>query len=330
MQCDTCGTQLPAGAAYCPTCGSVTPSNVSSSGVAPSDPTVFTSYGESSQNPYPSGEAPQSPYPHPDPYTNSSTAPPPPAVRRRRLSAMIIALLIVLALLIVAAGGAFYFFKVASSTRQPATHSQAAQATPTAQTPQSMYSQVTQGTPVLDDPLLKNDTNNWTEGTSSDGTTSCGFTGGAYHAKANPQNTYSLCMAQGTNFSDFAYQVQMTIAKGEFGGMVFRADSAQVKYYSFFIDRYGNYTLVTSVDNTGTRDYVLQKGTSSFIRTGLNQVNTLAVIARGNTIYLYINEQYITSANDSSYHAGQIGVFGGNMNQAPADVVFSRVQVWNV
>jgi hypothetical protein len=122
----------------------------------------------------------------------------------------------------------------------------------------------------------------------------------------------------------------MSIVKGEFGGMVFRADSSQSKYYSFFIDRSGNYTLVTSVDNTGNHNYVLRTGTSALIRTDLNQVNTLAVIARGSNIYLYINQQYITSASDSSYHAGQIGVFGGNVTQAPADVVFSRVQVWHL
>ncbi len=37
MQCSACGTQLPVGTAYCPTCGSVTPYQVSSSGVSPSD-----------------------------------------------------------------------------------------------------------------------------------------------------------------------------------------------------------------------------------------------------------------------------------------------------
>ena len=336
MQCNTCGTQMPAGAAYCPTCGSVTPYQVSSTGVSPSDSTsVYTSYGESSQHPYTT----------PHPYAAPSTAPPPPPVRRRRPSVTMIALLIVLVLLIIAAGGILYF-RTASPTGQTQSHasptapaqqvtatpSTAVQdtATPSAQTPQSLYDQVTQGSPVLDDPLLRNDTNNWTESTSADGKFSCMFTGGAYHARAQPKNSYMLCVAQATNFSDFAYQVQMSIVKGEFGGMVFRADGSQSKYYSFFIDGSGNYTLITSVDNTGTHDYVLRQGTSALIRTGLNQVNTLAVIARGSSIYLYINQKYIASASDSSYHAGQIGVFGGNVTQAPADVVFSRVQVWNL
>ena len=361
MQCSSCGKELPVGVAYCPSCGSVTPYQTSSSGVSPADPTIYTSYGDgggSSQNPYADvGESAQNPYgdagessqnPYlltPNPYAAPATAPPPPSVHRRRPSVAVIALLVVLVLLL-AGGGGLLYFKIASSSGQPQTHasptaapqqitttpSPVAQATttPAAQSPQSLYDQVAQGAPVVDDPLLKNDTNNWDESTSADGNNSCAFSGGAYHAKAQQQNAYMLCMAQASNFADLAFQVQMTIAKGEFGGMVFRADNTQSKYYSFFIDRSGNYTLITSVDNTGNNDYTLSKGTSSFIRTGLNQVNTLTIIARGSNIYLYINQQFITSASDTRYQAGQIGVFGGNVSQAPADVIFSRVQVWKV
>jgi hypothetical protein len=185
-----------------------------------------------------------------------------------------------------------------------------------------------QATPALDDPLRTNDTNNWTESSSADG--GCAFTGGAYHAIAQQKDMYMQCMAQATNFSDLAYQVRMTIVTGEFGGIVFRTDSSQSKYYSFFIDRSGTYTLITSVDDTGTHDYTLRKGTSAFIKTGLNQTNLLTIIAHGSNISLYINQQYITSASDSSYHAGEIGVFGGDYTQAPADVVFRHLQVWKV
>ncbi len=183
MQCPVCGTQLPAGAAYCPTCGSVTPYNVSSSGVSPSDTTIASSYAESGQHPY----APSNPY----------TAPPPPPPPRR-LSAGKTVLLIVLVLLIVGAGGALYL-KTAPPAGQPQPHAspttQARQvtATPSAQTPQTLYAQITQTTPALDDPLLMNDTNNWTVTTSASGKFSCTFSGGVYHASAQPKNTYALC-----------------------------------------------------------------------------------------------------------------------------------------
>ncbi len=258
-------------------------------------------------------------------------ATPPPPPRRRRLSAGKTVLLIVLVLLIVGAGGALYL-RTAPPSGQPQPHASATTqapqvtATTSAQTPQALYAQVTQGPPTLNDPLSTNDANNWTEMTSADGKFSCAFSGGVYHVSA----PFMPCLAQARNFGDLAYQVQMTIVKGEFGGIVFRVDSSQTKYYTFYIDRYGTYTLKTSVDNTGNRDYVLGTGTSARFRTGLNQANLLTVIARGSNIYLYINQQYITRASDSTYRNGQIGVFGGNNSQAPADVVFSHAQVWNV
>ncbi len=257
--------------------------------------------------------------------------PPPPPPRRRRLSAGKTVLLIVLVLLIVGAGGVLYL-RTAPPSGQPQPHASATTqapqvtATTSAQTPQALYAQVTQGPPTLNDPLSTNDANNWTEMTSADGKFSCAFSGGVYHVSA----PFMPCLAQARNFGDLAYQVQMTIVKGEFGGIVFRVDSSQTKYYTFYIDRYGTYTLKTSVDNTGKRDYVLGTGTSARFRTGLNQANLLTVIARGSNIYLYINQHYITRASDSTYRTGQIGVFGGNNSQAPADVVFSHAQVWNV
>jgi hypothetical protein len=324
MQCSVCRTQLPTGVAYCPTCGSVTPFHVSSSGVSPSDPTVAS---------FPSAESSPNPY-TPNPYAAPPPPPPPPPPHRGGLSAGRSILLLVLLLLIVGAGGILYF-----RTALPAGQRQA-HASPTpiqrtataasAQTPQELYDQVTQIPPTLDGPLRTNDTSNWTESTSADNKYSCAFRGGAYHAIAQPQNASMLCLAQATNFGDLAYQVQMTIVTGEFGGMVFRVDSSQTKYYSFLIDRSGTYSLITSVDNTGTRDYVLHKGTSAFFKAGLNQVNLIAVIARGRSIYLYINQHYITSASDRSYRAGQIGLFGGNYTQAPADVVFRHVQIWQL
>jgi len=265
------------------------------------------------------------------PYTPSSPyAAPPPQPRRRWLSTGKNVLLIVLVLLIVGAGGALYLRTALLSGQQQPHASPTIQApqvmtTLSVQTPQALYAQITHGTPALDDPLSTNNTNNWTETTSADGKFSCAFSGGVYHVSA----PYTPCLAQATNFGDLAYQVQMIIVNGEFGRMVFRADGSQTKYYSFFIDHNGTYKLITSVDNTGTHDHVLRNGTSSFIRTSLNQTNMLTIIALGSSIYLYINQQYITNASDTTYRAGQMGVFGGNSSEAPADVIFSHAQVWN-
>jgi hypothetical protein len=83
----------------------------------------------------------------------------------------------------------------------------------TATTPQDLYTLATSGNPVLNDPLTSPDTNNW-DTLTYDLVGSCGFIGGTYHA-IMPQTGYvSLCLAQATNFHNFAFQIQMTFIKG--------------------------------------------------------------------------------------------------------------------
>lgn len=258
----------------------------------------------------------------------------------------LIALIVGLILLLIAGSGVIYYATVfrpnqlhaqANSTAeaqstatmhaQQAATSQAQQATATAfaNTPQGIYNRATSGSPVLDDPLSQNDTNNWNEGT---GNSSCTFTGGAYHASDQLKNNTVYCSASSTNFSNFVYQVQMTIVKGEFGGIFFRFNIAKFKGYQFNIGQDGTYSLYLSVDSTGTHDQLLRSGSSSFFKTGLNQTNLIAIVASGSNIYLYVNKQYVTSASDSTYNSGQIGVLAGNIT-VPTEVMFRNAQVWN-
>ena len=92
MQCSSCGTQLPMEVAYCPTCGAVTPYNVSRSEIAPYDLTAVSS--SSSAPPQapppptqygspPYGVPQQNPYEPLNPYAVPLQAPPPPQPRRQ-------------------------------------------------------------------------------------------------------------------------------------------------------------------------------------------------------------------------------------------------------
>lgn len=91
MQCRSCGTRLPVGAAFCPTCGVATLSNVSGSGVSPYDPTAAPSPpgAPPQESPLPPtqyasppyGVSLQNPYEQLIPYT---VAPPPPPLLQLR------------------------------------------------------------------------------------------------------------------------------------------------------------------------------------------------------------------------------------------------------
>jgi hypothetical protein len=140
-----------------------------------------------------------------------------------------------------------------------------------------------------------------------------------------PQKGYiAPCFAQATSFSNFTYQVQMIIVKGDQGGIAFRANSKNGAFYYFHINQNGSYALETYSGYNSTA--VLKQGTSPAIKTGLNQTNVIAVVANGNSLVLYVNKQQIASVNDGTYSNGQIGVIAES-TQNPTEVAFTNAEV---
>jgi hypothetical protein len=139
------------------------------------------------------------------------------------------------------------------------------------------------------------------------------------------QAGFIACNAEATTFGELAYQVQMTILKGDRGGIFFRQVGSQGPYYYFSITVTGSYELDASTD--GKNLTILRKGTSSAIKTGLNQSNLLAVVAQGSMIDLYVNGQHIDQISDTTSSSGLIGVAADASHQ-PAEVAFSNAQVW--
>jgi hypothetical protein len=200
------------------------------------------------------------------------------------------------------------------------------QAQATANTFQNIYTKVTSGIPVLHSSLALQDRYNWDIYNSTDGG-ACTFTGGELHAIAFSQGFYVPCFALATNFSNFAYQVQMTIHEGDEGGIVFRADDANSRYYFLRIGSDGFYSLYISKDDT--HNLALTYASSAAIHTAPNQPNLLTVIAQGDNFSLYINKQYVGSTHDGSYSSGEIGVYAADSNNR-TDVSFSNAEVWSL
>src|SRR5947209_2979891 len=97
---------------------------------------------------------------------------------------------------------------------------QAGNATATATTLAGIFTAATSGASALNDPLSDNTANHKWDQTSGRVNGMCVFTGGAYHALEAQQGFIQRCLAQPTNFSDFAYQVQPTIATGSRDGII--------------------------------------------------------------------------------------------------------------
>jgi hypothetical protein len=248
---------------------------------------------------------------------------------RRGLSASVTALFIILTLLIFGGGGglAYYatIFHPAELHAQATVVAQnvAAEATARSATinPQQLYTQITSSTPSITDPLNNVNSSIW------EATTSCNLTNGAYHASIAIKSEIVFCRALSTDFHNVAFQVQMTILKGDLGGLMFRGSldaSNQVQSYFFALDPVGGYHLFTLL---GGGLNPLREDTSPAITSGLNKPNLITVIARDNRFYLYVNKQFVAVVRDNLYSSGLVGLFALDL-KLPTDVVFSNAQMW--
>src|SRR6266702_1889162 len=156
--------------------------------------------------------------------------------------------------------------------------------TPALQNPYPSFS----GTLVLNDPLNNNSQGyNWDEGTGT-----CQFSARGYLITETQQKRFQYCTARTTDFSNFAYQVQMVITKGDYGGIIFRANATTGQYYYPRIGQDGSYYLLVYVDNQASHARILTSGLTPSIHMVLNQSNLVAVVAEdeGNlTLVLFSN-----------------------------------------
>lgn len=200
----------------------------------------------------------------------------------------------------------------------------------TATAMQELYIQATSGNPTLNDSLQRQNSSKW-DVVNNSGEGSCSFKDNAYHAAALQADYLFACFATVPSFSNFAYQVQMTILQGDYGGITFRANGVNSKYYYFRVSKDGGYDLSVSHDTNSAHDQILQSGiASSIISTGLNQPNIVAVLANGSNFYLYVNQKFLVQVHDNTYQSGQIGVFGGDFASTLGDVAFTNAKVWKI
>jgi eukaryotic-like serine/threonine-protein kinase len=156
----------------------------------------------------------------------------------------------------------------------------------------------------------------------------CQFRGGAYHVSTTISGSRHWCDASPV-FSNFAFEVQMTILKGDTGGITFRAEDALNTTYVFSVGQNGRCELYIAQGTSNTRTLV-QPVLSLAVHQGLGKTNTIAVVAQGNTITLHVNHQQIASVTDSTSSHGLIGLVVSS--HAPGgyltEVAYSNARVW--
>lgn len=172
--------------------------------------------------------------------------------------------------------------------------------------------------PTIDDPMTHyNVQTQWSTGTH------CTFANGVLHLHSIGVN---YCLANAQTFTDFHYQIQMTLLEGSQAGVVFRADGDSHVYY-FFIDKHGKYGVeqVNQPNNS--------KMLSAGLIQGLKRTNQLDVVALGSDIKVFVNRQFVAEVQDSTFPSGYVGVCVDldMSDSAQANVttaIFQDTKVW--
>ncbi len=186
--------------------------------------------------------------------------------------------------------------------------------------PAALYTYVTSRYPTVNDPMSAQDSNQW------DNTGSCVYAHGAYRVMVNTTG-YAKCIERAKNFSNFAYQLQMTIVTGDAGGLIFRTDKAITTYYRFSLDTssqgISRLLACNKCSNSTNPTILFQKA----LPVKVNQTYTITVIAQKNILYFFINGQFIVSIQDGTAQSGELGVYAYEFTHS-TEVLFSNMKVW--
>ncbi|MHB8598760.1 MAG: serine/threonine protein kinase [Ktedonobacteraceae bacterium] len=152
----------------------------------------------------------------------------------------------------------------------------------------------------------------------------CQFTGDAYQNSIPQAGSFSACYAESTDYSNFFYEMQVSITQGDQGGVLFRRDSTSGSFYYFHIDSSGKFALDLYQNDILVK--TLAGGSNTIIDTTLGHTNLLAVQANGSAIVLFVNKHSIGSVINGILIHGQIGVMANAVTD-PTVVMFSNARV---
>jgi hypothetical protein len=173
---------------------------------------------------------------------------------------------------------------------------------------------------VLDDPLTDNNKGNqWLTDEY------CAFQNGTYTDHVLNTKTFAACTATKQNFSDFSFEVTMKNLTGAGGGIAFRSNVSESRYYLFMIYTDGYYSL--SKYSKADRMTTIVKGTiANFDAQGPIRLGVTAV---GSKIQLFTNGQLLNEANDSTFTTGHVGVVVVNEDSITS-AQFTDAKVWQL
>lgn len=200
---------------------------------------------------------------------------------------------------------------------------------------EATYASLTNSNPSLSYSLVSNASGNYKWEERAD----CTFAAQAYHVSDNttdntsstPPDNFNSCYLQNSNFNNFAFQVQLVIISGGFGGILFRnSGGSNGFFYVFRIGVDGSYELRFYLNKQSDNYNVLSSGNTDAFNNGLGKLNTIGIVAKSDTIDLYINHHYIDEVEDNSSERGAIALLAASYQLNTAEVVYNNAEIWTL
>jgi hypothetical protein len=158
----------------------------------------------------------------------------------------------------------------------------------------------------------------------------CVFTNGAYHISA-PKNYIAVCSTgPGSTFHNTAAQVELSVLKGDCGGLFFRFDEASANYYLLQICPNGSFVFGMHFGKTNNFS-TFSSGISPAIKTGLGRTNLVAFVANEETYSIYVNQVRINTNTvmqaGGAFSQGEIALCAFSSRNA-TEVAFKNFKLW--
>lgn len=168
----------------------------------------------------------------------------------------------------------------------------------------------------------------WGNASDTNSGSQCQFVNRGYQISQPQPNKLYQCY-EGNRYSNFVFEVKMTINLGDCGGLAIRSQSNNMNLYLFQVCQDGSYDFYKYTSNSASGPITLTRDNSPAIQQGIGQSNTIAVVANGSTFILYVNGQKVTSASDNDYSQGSLGLVASAYNNATI-VMYRDARVWTL
>jgi len=153
---------------------------------------------------------------------------------------------------------------------------------------------------------------------------------GVFNLRIIPSAFVGWAECTKVEFTDFVLEADATQVSGPDNntyGILFRYGLDSDDFYVFVISGDGYYALAIDGAKRESPEMLVEWSRSSAILQGANQINHLKVVAIGDRISYYVNDQLLGEMQHSYLSTGTVGFFAGSLEEGNVQISFDNLKV---